>query len=190
MIKGALKYSVCRCSDKTSPCLRCENAIPVSNPEIWHQLSWTKNIEFGSVGWGANFQRSLREMPTDDGDYLLSLLKKQAEEEKTYDLSAKDLRALKSVHTVKTTRGEITVEIPEDSEEEIAADADNETQQQSDRQSHVIQALLAEIGSKMGFKIWLPRADRERVIKAARDDFAENLIDELPMNYNEGARLQ
>ena len=45
--------------------------------------------------------------------------------------------------------------------------------------------MIAEIGSKMGFKIWLPKSDRERVKAASSYDLAGTLVDILPMNYNE-----
>ena len=160
------------------------NAIPVGTPEVWTKLSWTRSIEFGSVGWGANFQRSLREMPSEDGEFILKLLKLQAEEKKNYDLTAKDLRALRGASIVRTERGEIAVEIPEPDYEDAASSVDVEAEP-GVRDSHAMQAFLAEIGAKMGFRIWLPRADRERVKKAAKSDFSEALIDQLPMNYNE-----
>lgn len=99
-------------------------------------------------------------------------------------MTAKDLRALRGAAIVRTERGEITVEIPEPDDEDPASASDVEAEP-GVRDSHAMQAFLAEIGAKMGFRIWLPRADRERVKKAAKSDFSEALIDQLPMNYNE-----
>jgi hypothetical protein len=53
------------------------------------------------------------------------------------------------------------------------------------RESHRIQALIAEIGHKMGFKIWIPRSDRERVRAAAKTDLTQAMVEQLPMNYND-----
>jgi hypothetical protein len=37
----------------------------------------------------------------------------------------------------------------------------------------------------MGFRVWLPRADRDRVKSASNFDINASLIDLLPMNYND-----
>jgi hypothetical protein len=162
-----------------------EHALPMRQPSLWHRLAWTKDIPPGSVGWGANFQRSLRRMPDEDGAHLLELLKAQAQELHLYALSAKDRRALNRA-TVRTAAGELPVEIPdEDDEEEAKLVAEEAKGEPEARQSHKVQSLIAEIGSKMGFKIWLPRSDRERVKAASSYDLATTLIDVLPMNYND-----
>lgn len=51
------------------------------------------------------------------------------------------------------------------------------------RESMQIQALLAKIGTMMGFSIWLPRADRSRVLKAWTPGPGE-LLDALPLGYD------
>ena len=50
------------------------------------------------------------------------------------------------------------------------------------RQSMQVQAILADLGARMGFKIWIPRPDRGRVLKAWTPS-ADGLLDELPFNY-------
>jgi len=55
----------------------------------------------------------------------------------------------------------ITVLVPNDPEPNKHEDEVGEL-----RESLRIQALLAEIGSEMGFQIWLPRSDRARVLTA------------------------
>ena len=127
--------------------------------------------------------RSLRRMPDEDGAFLLDLLEKQARSLRLYELTGKDLRSINRA-TVRTATGELPVEIPGENEEaeEIGEVADKEAEI---RQSHRIQALIAEIGSKMGFKIWLPKSDRERVKAATSYDLSATLVDILPMNYND-----
>src|SRR5687768_15960333 len=52
------------------------------------------------------------------------------------------------------------------------------------RESIRIQALLADIGTRMGMQIWIPRSDRAGVMaewKAA----AATLLDRLPLNYDD-----
>jgi hypothetical protein len=51
------------------------------------------------------------------------------------------------------------------------------------RESIQIQAALADIGSQMGFKIWLPRADRVRVLTKWTPE-PEDLLDDLPLNFD------
>ena len=158
-----------------------EYALPVRDPNIWNTLTWTKNIVPGSVGWGANFQRSLRNMPDVDAEFLLDLLRKQAEEKTRHELTARDRRALTKAASVRTAQGELTVEIPDDGDESDEIDRHPEV-----RESHRIQSLVAEIGSKMGFSIWIPKSDRERVKAASSvDDLDQSMIDMLPMNYND-----
>ena len=85
-----------------------------------------------------------------------------------------------SAHKVSREDKDVTVVVPEDRSDDIeggAAPADA-------RESHKIQALLAEIGSSMGMQIWLPRNDRAAVLSEWKETHLEPL-DRLPLNYNE-----
>ncbi len=85
----------------------------------------------------------------------------------------------KGQHTVKRTDKKVSVTVPTvpDDETEIADDAG------SVRESMQIQGLIAKIGTLMGFTIWLPRADRGRVLKVWHAQPGE-LVDELPLGYD------
>lgn len=86
----------------------------------------------------------------------------------------------KAEHTVKRTDKDVSVivpTVPEEDEEEAAADSD------SIRESMQIQALIARIGTMMGCTIWLPKADRGRVLKAWNPGPGE-LLNELPLGYD------
>lgn len=161
-----------------------EHAIPVTLDSIWSRLTWTSEIQQGSVGWGANFQRSLRQIPDSDAEFLLSELERQATQKRVFELSPKEQRILRGAATVRTSAGEVSVAIPEQDDELVTTPGD-ETPVDKPRESHSIQATLAEIGAKMGFRIWLPRNDRERVLRASNNLESESLVDSLPMNYNE-----
>ena len=90
------------------------------------------------------------------------------------------LQALwKGQHTVKRTDKKVSVTVPTvpDDETEIADHAG------SVRESMQIQGLIAKIGTLMGFTIWLPRADRGRVLKVWHSQPGE-LVDELPLGYD------
>ena len=88
------------------------------------------------------------------------------------------MRALwRGEHTIKNIDKNISVTVPtkrevEDDEEPAAAEI---------RQSFQIQSTLAEIGARMGFKIWLPKADRSRVLKIWSPESDKILLEELPL---------
>lgn len=85
----------------------------------------------------------------------------------------------KGEHTVKTIAGEVSVTVPTEADDEEQIDVDPGII----RESMQIQALLAKIGTEMGFTIWLPKADRSRVLKAWQPQPGE-LLDELPLGYD------
>ncbi len=85
----------------------------------------------------------------------------------------------KGEHTVKRSDKDVSVIVPTapDEEDEVAQDVD------SVRESMQIQGLIAKIGTIMGFRIWLPKADRTRVLKVWDPEPGE-LLDELPLGYD------
>lgn len=85
----------------------------------------------------------------------------------------------KGEHTVKRTDKDVNVTIPTvpDDEEESAPDPE------TIRESMQIQALIAKIGTMMGYTIWLPKADRGRVLKVWSPKAGE-LLDVLPLGYD------
>lgn len=91
-----------------------------------------------------------------------------------------EVRALwKGEHSVKLGDRVVNVAVPTvlDDGEEPAQDSDTV------RESMQIQGLLAKIGTLMGYSIWLPKADRGRVLKAWKAEPGE-LVDELPLGYD------
>jgi hypothetical protein len=86
----------------------------------------------------------------------------------------------KTEHTLKRADKSVSVLVPSKADEEEAEAGDAE----SLRESLQIQAALAEIGSRMGLKIWLPKPDRARILTKWQP--AEGvLLDELPLNYDD-----
>lgn len=51
------------------------------------------------------------------------------------------------------------------------------------RESIKVQAKLAEIGARMGYKVWLPRNDRNRVLEVWPLDRG-SILEGLPLNYD------
>lgn len=82
-------------------------------------------------------------------------------------------------HTIKLADKVISVTVPTvpDEEEDAVPDTDLV------RESMQIQGLLAKIGTSMGFAIWLPKADRSRVLKVWKAEPGE-LLEELPLGYD------
>ena len=86
----------------------------------------------------------------------------------------------KGEHVIKRQDRNVEVTIPSKTEtDEIEVD-ENEDPRESIR----MQALLADIGSRMNMKIWIPKADRNRVLRHWHPDEGI-LLDTLPLNYDD-----
>ena len=87
----------------------------------------------------------------------------------------------KGGHTVKRADKHVIVTVPaapdDDEYGEVEPDAN------AVRESMQVQGLLAKIGTAMGYTIWLPKADRSRVLKAWKAEPGE-LVDDLPLGYD------
>jgi hypothetical protein len=177
-------YSV-RFKVKPVVTLDLEFALPIRLPEIWNELERTRSIELNSPAWGgkAALQSSLAKIAKADGELLTSLLLKQKEEPKAYPLSESDLRALRRTETVKASGGVVTVVVPEQVVIEEPPSSPSVVEDEV-RESIQKQALLAEVGAKMGYSIWIPKSDRQRVISQLSEEAKEGLIDFLPVNYD------
>jgi hypothetical protein len=88
-------------------------------------------------------------------------------------------------HKIETIAGEKTVTIPTKEEEATSPETTAQALKSAARQSHQVQAKLAEIGAIMGFRVWLPKADRVRVQELIAKPLQGALLGEkLPLNYN------
>ncbi len=85
----------------------------------------------------------------------------------------------KGEHTVKRADKDVSVTVPTITNLE----EDEATDKELVRESMQIQALIAKIGTMMGYSIWLPKADRGRVLKAWAAEPGE-LLDHLPLGYD------
>lgn len=160
--------------------LPLEYSIPIDEDTCWNAISFTKHLPKGSLGWTGMVRGSLRRLVDADGEYLESLLTQQTISPATYTLNETDKKKLKAP-TVKTQDSkQVTVTIPEN--EDLLQPTT--VQQISQRDSIRIQALLAEIGEKMNFKVWLPRSDRQRVSELWMPK-SNCLLELLPLNYDD-----
>lgn len=163
-----------------------EMAIPIREPEIWNGFSRTRGLEQDSHSWPvkAVLQSSLVKILPSDGEFLAAALRKQSEEKRVFPFSDRDKRLLgRSTETVKSPGKVVTVVVPEADEAEQRRDDTPHVLEEA-RESIKKQALLVEIGAKMGFDVWIPRADLARVERELTSAAREALIRELPLNFD------
>ena len=119
---------------------------------------------------------SLTRLSEEDGQYLEALLTAQAKSPKRYPLTAADRKKLLP-SVVNSGAGQITVSIP-DEDTRPSGRRGTETE-------HIqIQAALAKIGESMGFRLWIPSGDRQRVLELWRPVADHVLLTHLPLNYD------
>ena len=163
--------------------LPLEHSIPVFDDICWNHLSFTKNLTKGSVGWTGMVRGSLRKLEDSDGEYLEKLLMKQNENPKIYPLDEIEKKKLKNPIVKTQDSKQVSVVIPENDEHAHHTQT-NGTEPTTQRESIRIQALLADIGEKMNFKIWIPRSDRQRVSELWSPK-TSCLLEILPLNYDD-----
>jgi len=86
---------------------------------------------------------------------------------------------------VPTPDGEVIVTVPTDQDEEDIEIGIMGSETPTVRHSLQVQAALAEIGSIMGFRVWLPRNDRGRIEDLVTEDLRRAFADRLPLNYDQ-----
>ena len=160
--------------------LDIDKAIPIHDEAIWTGLSFTRELERGSIAWTGKVRGSLVRLDDRDGKFLAEKLTAQAASGRAYPLNEQDTRKL-ATHTVTRPDKVVTVSVPEDSGTVEAAEVAPEVET---RESIRIQALIATIGARMGMSIWIPRADRGSVLKEWKNE-GNNLLERLPLNYDD-----
>jgi hypothetical protein len=160
--------------------LDTEQSIPIHDEEIWSGLSFTRNLELGSIAWTGKVRGSLTQLNDDDGQFLANKIRLQAGHGNAYPLREDDVRKL-ATHTVTRSDKVIAVSVPDDSVVLKEADALPEAEA---RESIRIQALIASIGISMRFSIWIPRADKAAVLKELNLD-SRQVLERLPLNYDD-----
>jgi len=86
----------------------------------------------------------------------------------------------KPEYSIKRMDKDVTVSVPQNTETEKIGPADENDLRESLR----MQAVLAEIGAQMGFQIWLPRADRTRVLTKWKPEPGV-LLESLPVGFDQ-----
>lgn len=163
--------------------LERDKAVPIHDDTIWNRLSFTKELDKRSSQWTGKVRANLVQLDHADGAFLEDLLRQQATGGIVYPIDEDKWRKMLG-QRVRLTTGEISVTIPEGEE---GGDVLEREPGSEVRESIKMQALLARIGEAMGFKIWLPRADRARVLTQWTPQQAGTLLDQLPINYDRAA---
>lgn len=156
-----------------------EQTIPIREDQVWNKLSITRGHEKHGSGWTGLFRGSLNRLDESDGKFLEMILRSQVEEGRVYKIDEAEYRKFLT-QRVKGPGGEVTVSVPV----ETSNDKVELKDEPSVRESMKVQALVAQVGEKMGFKIWIPRNDRSRVLQEWQPDSGV-LIDELPLSYDQ-----
>ncbi len=158
--------------------LSVEKAVPIHDDRVWNQLSFTRGQSKRSSSWTGTLRGSLVQLDDADGFFLESLIRDQVDGGATYPVDPNEFRKLVT-HRVRRVDKDVTVTVPEGIEME-----EKEASQPEVRESVKIQALLAEIGSRMGMRIWVPPSDRAAVLAEWTGDHSP-LLERLPLNYDE-----
>jgi hypothetical protein len=159
--------------------LGMEQGLPMHDRAIWDGLSFTRELEKGSIAWTGRVRGSLGRLDDRDGAFLAKQLEDQAVHSRMIPLSEQDKRKV-TTYSINRPEKVISVTVPDDvpSDEPIEVAPEAEI-----RESLKIQALIATIGERMGMQIWIPRSDRVRVSKEYRGE--SGLLERLPLNYDD-----
>jgi predicted RNA-binding protein len=141
--------------------LDIEKGIPIHDRSVWDRLSFTRDLKEGGIAWTGKVRSSVVQLGEQDGILLAERLTAQAVEGRLYPLDEQDQRKV-ATHTVNRPDKVVVVSVPEDADTVGATERGPETEA---RESICMQAELANIGAKMGMKIWIPRADRGGVLR-------------------------
>ena len=166
--------------------LEPELAIPIYDDRVWSTLTITNQYERGHRSWTGFFRGSLNRFEEDDGSYLVELLKKQQSNPESYPLTDEDKRQLARKRKVRTLDREVEIEVPDEADDAALEPAMVEPIPAPDsRESIQVQAKVAQIGAEMGFRIWVPRSDKARVLELIPATMHENFLELLPLNYDD-----
>jgi len=159
--------------------LTVENAIPIRESIAWDNLSFTKDLPMHGSQWTGPLRSSLKQLSDEDGKFLEDLIIEQSNKKVIYPYDEEEYQKF-FTQTIQGKDNVIPVNVPDDKTDlKVLKIDDSEV-----RESIKIQALLGEIGEKMGFKVWIPRSDRNLVLHEWSPEKG-TLIETLPLNYDQ-----
>jgi hypothetical protein len=165
--------------------LDLERSIPILDEGVWSRLSFTRDIEKGAPGWAqyANLRASLKQMNETDGRFLDDILLRQNSAQQLYPFSTQDKQRLGQKASIRTVDRAVFVEVPDEKEDFHAPHTHEPTE--GVRDSHKVQATIARIGAEMGFRIWIPKSDKQIILGEIPNDLHSTFLDALPLNYDD-----
>ena len=158
--------------------LPLDKTIPIHEDRIWNALSFTQGLPKNSSNWTGKVRGSLSRVTADDARVLETALRAQVDQGESFPVDPEAFQRLLTRRVRRADR-DVSVSVPDES-----STLDDVSEVTENRESIKIQALLAEIGSRMGMQIWIPRNDRVRVLAEWRGEHPEPL-ERLPLNYDE-----
>lgn len=159
--------------------LPLEKSIPIHVDELWNNLSFTKGLTKDSNRWTYMVLSSPHLWPKEDCELIEKILIEQSKNQKDYNFTEEELIKLKPQKIRLSDKKEIAVSVPEEDIEEV------ELTKEDARKAIIIQAKLAEVGEKLGFKVWLPNNDRVKVLSIWKPANEDTLLNELPLVFDE-----
>ncbi|MFL5340774.1 MAG: hypothetical protein ACJ8F7_11545 [Gemmataceae bacterium] len=169
---------VARFRVKSVAWLPLEQTVPIHDQEVFSKLTFTRDVKPGGY-WQGPIRRSLLRLNPDDGVFLESLLLERQRQPRTYPIDQEQFERA-SKRRIQRPERSVVVSVPDDR----PSAAEDVGQPTTDRESVRVQAALSRIGEAMGFRIWLPIADRSRVLEHWSPQ-PNALLDRLPLNYDE-----
>ncbi len=150
-----------------------ELSIPALDDVVWTKLSFTKNQSKGSTNWAARVRGSLSRLNEEDAAVLETVLLEQNQRRQPYHFD----RKLYEKFVDEPSKVAVVVPTEESEIQQPAAPAEV-------RESLHIQALLADIGTRLGFQVWIPRSDRTAVLNLWKPNDETQVAKELPLPYD------
>jgi hypothetical protein len=131
--------------------------------------------------WTGKARRSLNRIDAADAALIERLLREQDAGTRTFPYDEAWYKKLLTSQVRRADR-DVVVTVPD--EDELEEPATTPPAPSDTRESTRVQALLADIGARMGYRIWLPANDRAAVLRESKHAAAA-MLDRLPFNYEE-----
>jgi predicted RNA-binding protein len=160
--------------------LEKNKAIPIHDDQVWNTLSFTQGHNKKSSMWTGKLRSSLNQLDDADATFLEKLILEQANNGREYPIDERGYKKF-TTHRVRRLDKVITVSVPDDIGEEEVTEVESVDEV---RESLQIQALIADIGVKMGMRIWIPNSDCSRVVELMKESKTP-ILSMLPLNYDD-----
>lgn len=161
--------------------LPIEHAVPIHEAEIWSGLSFTRELEKRSTAWTGKVRGSLVQLSESDGALLARALSKQETLPSVYPLDDADKKKFVTQFINRADKV-VSVSVPDD--QSAVEESSHHMAAEDERESIKIQSIIAQIGSRMGLAIWIPKGDRGGVLRQW-SGVPQSILDRLPLNYDD-----